>query len=314
MNAQGTAVGPCWNAARRWAGYAAASSMGTYLAVKVVWVVAGLLGERPDGFGGTGWVLLNAVTVAMAAAGVALGLALARPWGSGLPAVPVVFVAWTGAGLLVPMIPLMAVRGVLGGGDGETGATPSWEALPLTVGFAGMGLGLAVALPIYLRERWPRAFRGRVGDLRLPVPPATAAVSGAVALGALWCHRAAGGTLGLVRDLDVDGRLLIANSGLWALLGAGSIATLARASRAPRWIPVATAFVASGSLFAWSAWKLPMVILRPGGFTTAEHPWVAVAEHTLGITTGLTLLAVVLRAVRHPSGRPTEGAGPSRAR
>ncbi|MGK5559132.1 hypothetical protein ACSNOI_46805, partial [Actinomadura kijaniata] len=295
MNAQGTAVGPRWSAARRGAGYAAASSMGAYLAVKVGWVVAGLFGERPDGFGGTGWVLLNAVTVAMAAAGVALGLALARPWGSGLPAVPVVLTAWTGAGLLVPMLPVMAVRGVLGGGGDEgSGAMPSWEALLLTVGFAGMGLGLAVALPIYLRERWPRAFLGRAGDRRPPAPPAMAAVSGAVALGALWCHWAAGGGLGLVRDLDADGRLLNANSGLWALLGAWSVVTLARASRIRLWIPVATAFVASGSLFAWSAWKLPMVILRPGGFTTAEHPLTAVAEHVLGIGTGLALLAVVL--------------------
>ncbi|MFI0355623.1 hypothetical protein [Actinomadura sp. 9N407] len=64
---------------------------------------------------------------------------------------------------------------------------PQWEVAFLTIGFAGMALGLAVAVPIYLRERWPRAFLGRVGQGRPRLSkPVTAAMAVAVGLGLLW--------------------------------------------------------------------------------------------------------------------------------
>lgn len=65
-----------------------------------------------------------------------------------------------------------------------------------------------------------------------------------------------------------------------------------------RWIPVTLAFAASGSLFAWSCWKLPMVIVRPGGFVTAEYTMVAVVQHALSIAVGLTFMDVILRVAR----------------
>ncbi|MBE1557975.1 hypothetical protein [Nonomuraea africana] len=103
------------SAVRRLAGYAAALSMSLYLAVKAVWVAAALLGHGPDDYGTADWVLLNAVTVVMAVAGVALGLALAQRWGRRLPAVPVIFFSWLDTGFLVPMLPY-AVTAVPGGG------------------------------------------------------------------------------------------------------------------------------------------------------------------------------------------------------
>ncbi|MFI6516212.1 hypothetical protein ACIBF1_11685 [Spirillospora sp. NPDC050679] len=278
--------------------------MSLYLVVKVVWIAAAAFGHAPDGYGTADWAVLNTVTVVMAATGVALGLALAQGWGRRLHAVPVVFFSWVGAGFLVPMLPFMAVKGVLGG----VGPAPRWETVFLGIGFAGMAVGLAVALPIYFRERWPRAFVGRVGDgPRFSSPLVTAAVLGAVVLGALWCLWAAGVTVGLdpaqshLRDLN--GRLLYGSSGLAALLGAWSVWTLTRRRpvRLPLWVPVSLAFGTSGSLFAWSGWKLPMVLLRPGGFTTAEYVPVAVVEHVLGIGVGLTFMAVLLRAVAGPS-------------
>ncbi|WP_192809436.1 hypothetical protein [Actinomadura rudentiformis] len=303
-------VGARWSVMRRLAGYAAALSMGLYLVVKVVWVTAALLGDAPDDFGTADWVVLNAVTVVMAVTGVALGLALAQRRGRRLPAVPVIFFSWVGAGFLVPMLPYALIRSVLGafgadsggGGDGSD-AAPRWETVFITIGFAGMAMGLAVAIPIYLRERWPRAFLGRVGDgqaLSSPLVTAAMVVAGGLAL--LWCHWALGGTLGLdpARDRwDLDGRLLNASSGLWALVGVWSLWALTR--RRPRslrlWIPTALAFGASGSLFAWSAWKLPMVILRPGGFVTAEYTLIAVVEHALSIGVGLALMAALLRSI-----------------
>ncbi|WP_336213635.1 hypothetical protein [Nonomuraea sp. LPB2021202275-12-8] len=90
---------------RRLAGYAAALSMSLYLAVKLVWVAAALLGHGPDDYGTADWVLLNAVTVVMAVTGIALGLALAQRWGRRLPAVPVIFFSWVGAGFLSRCFP-----------------------------------------------------------------------------------------------------------------------------------------------------------------------------------------------------------------
>ncbi|UBU08372.1 hypothetical protein [Nonomuraea gerenzanensis] len=302
---------------RRLAGHAAALSMSLYLAVKLIWVTAALLGHGPDNYGTADWVLLNVVTVVLATTGIALGLALAQRWGRRLPAMPVIFFSWVGAGFLVPMLPYSVIKGVLGalgvdlGGGADSASAPRGETVLLTIGFAGMAVGLAVALPIYLRERWPRAFLGRVGD-----GPArsstlvTMAMAVACGLGLAWSSWALGGTLGLDPahhdHWDLNGRLLNASSGLWALLGAWSIWALTRCrpARLRRWIPMTLAFGASGSLFAWSSWKLPLVILRPGGFVTAEYTMVAVLQHALGITVGLIFMTAVLRVARRQDTAP----------
>ncbi|GAA0314118.1 hypothetical protein NE235_34365 [Actinoallomurus spadix] len=304
-------VGARWSAARRIAGYGAALSMGSYLVVKVIWVVAAFVGHAPEGFGTADWVTLNAVTVAMAMTGAGLGLALAQRWGRRLPAVPVVLFSWVGAGFLVPMIPYLVATGLLGasgaGGGGagdDSDPAPGWETVMITVGFTGMALGLAVALPIYLRERWPRAFLGRLrGGEAGARSLITAAIAVAAGLGVLWSFWGLGGTLGLDpahRDhWDSGGRLLNATWGMWALIGAwsGWALTRGRPGGLRLWLPMSLAFAASGSLFAWGGWLLVMVILRPGGFTPAEYTGVAVAEHVLGVALGVTLLTVVRRVV-----------------
>ncbi|GAA4241263.1 hypothetical protein GCM10022254_69400 [Actinomadura meridiana] len=313
-------VGARWSTIRRLAGYGAATSMSLYLAVKVVWVAVGLFGYGPDDFGQADWVVLNAVTVVMSATGVALGLALAQLWGRGLRAGPVLFFSWVGAGFLVPMLPYMVASvglGMLGvdldggadsGGDGGgdgSGAMPGWETVFLGLGFAGTAVGLAVALPIYLRERWPRAFLGRVGDGPAPSSVlATAGVVAAAGLGLLWSYWALGGTAGFDpghRDhWDLNGQLLNASSGMCALAGAWSVWTLTnrRPARLRQWVPMTLAFGASGSLFAWSAWKLAMVVFSPGGFVPAEYAAVAVVEHVVSIGAGLALVTAVIRAHR----------------
>jgi hypothetical protein len=307
-------VGARWSRVRRLAGYGAALSMSLYLAVKVVWIAAGLFGHPPDGYGTADWVLLNVVTVVMAATGIALGLALAQPWGRRLAAGPVIFLSWVGAGFLVPMLPYVMISSLLGGDqDDGSGSAAQGEEIFIAIGFAGMAVGLAVALPIYLRERWPRPFLGRVGEgPRHSSALVTVAMAMAVGLGLLWWSWALGGKLGLDpahrAQVDLNARLLSGSSGLWALLGAWSVWTLTRGrpARLRRWVPMTLAFGASGSLFAWSGWKLPMVILRPGGFVTGEYTAVAIVEHALGIGVGLALLATVLRSA---GGHDARGGG-----
>lgn len=295
------------------AGYLAASTMSLYLVVKVGWVAAGLFGHGPKDVGTAGWIALNTVTVGMSAVGVAVGLALAQPWGGRLPARPLILFSWLGTGFLVPMLPFMVISTILDaagvdrdgsqGGAGQGGggqAPPGWEMALIGIGFFGMAVGLAVGLPIYLRERWPYAFLGRVGEVRSrPSWFTSPAIVVAVALGLLWLYWAAGGTLGLDR-WDLTGQMLNGSAGLWALIGAWSVHVLrtGRPARLPLWLPMTLAFAASGSLFAWACWKLPMVFLKPGDYTSPEHPPVAVAEYVLSIAVGAALLATTLSAVR----------------
>ncbi|MEU4335658.1 hypothetical protein AB0F59_13605 [Micromonospora lupini] len=192
-------IGARWSAARKVAGYSAALAMSLYLLVKVIWIGVALLGSGPDDMGTAAWVVLNAVTVGMSAIGVTVGLALAQDWGRRIPARPLIFFAWVGGGFMVPMLPYLVISGVLAalGGGGSVdggGQAPAWEGLLIGVGFLGMAAGLAVALPIYLRQRWPAAFLGRLGDRPAGaswfVLPAAAVT---VALGLLWLSWAWGG-------------------------------------------------------------------------------------------------------------------------
>jgi hypothetical protein len=317
-------MGARWSAARRFAGYGAASTLSLYLLVKVIWVVAALFGHGPDESDlSTGeWVILNAVTVGMAVIGIVLALALARPWGQRIPAAPLVFAAWVGAGFLIPLIPFMLLSAIFGGsGNGDTGggdAMPTWEGIFISIGFAGMAVGLLIALPIFMRERFPYVFLGRPGDGRARPPrkplAARAAMVVSCGLGALWLSWAFGAKFAVDpahRDLlDRNARLLLGDWGAGALAAAWSVHVITRpgATRLPRWIPTTLAFATSGSLFAWSSWKLAMAILSPGDYATAEYSGVAVIEYALAIGAGVTLLAALLRAQRFvPPARPTRG-------
>ncbi|MDH2427687.1 hypothetical protein [Sphaerisporangium sp. TRM90804] len=328
-----------WSAVRRIAGYSAASTLSLYLVVKAIWIVALLSGNgSPEIRTDTAdWVVLNAVTVGMSLIGVVLGLALAQPWGRRLPAAALIFVAWAGVGFLIPMLPYMLVTAVLGAAGAGTGtgteATSAeggvvmhdWDTALISIGFAGMAMGLAVGLPIYMWERWPHAFVGRLDDASpaaaLPRSPwnlhmVRTTMVVACALGILWLYWAVGGTLGLdparLDPMDLNGRLLSGNSAIWAFIGAWSVRLIAgrrSASRLPFWIPMALAFTASGSLFAWSGWKLTMTLLRPGGYVPAEDLVVAVVQHAAAIGAGLAIMAVLVqgyraRALMHSSGLP----------
>ncbi|WP_141583101.1 hypothetical protein [Actinomadura sp. WMMA1423] len=301
-------IGARWDAARRLGGYGAATSLSLYLAVKIVWIAAAALGRVPADFGGADWIALNAVTVGMSATGIMLGLVLARGAKWRIPAAPLVFCTWVGSGFLIPLMPYMLVSAVLGGGDEDTGgdAAPSWELTLIGIGFAGMAIGLAVALPVYMRERWPAAFLGRLTDRGGgAVRRARAAAAATAAPIAFWTIWAAGGELGLDpahRDLlDLNSRLLLGDSAVWALLGVWSALAVGSARRnLPAWLPTALGFTASGSLFAWGGWKLAVAVLRPGGYATAEYPAVAIALNALAVTGGALMLSTLLSSLRPP--------------
>jgi hypothetical protein len=301
------------------AGYGAALTMTPYLLIKISWVVGALSGllPRTDQRGVAGFVVLNLVTIGMAAVGIALALALVRPWGQRIPALAVLSCAWIGGGFLVPMIPYMLLDTLLstGAGTADPGSSimPVWEGRLIEVSFLGMGLGLAIALPFYLQGRWPAAFAGRVRRGDPGVGPSEAyrprvamlAILGAVVVAVLNLDLAAGGTIGL-RHLgarELGWYLQVGNSGIWSLAGAWGVWVLLRARSAiPLWIPVTVSWLASGFLVAWGCWKLPLALyLSVGsevGTVWPEQLGVAAAQLLLGIAVGTAVLRIVLQTCR----------------
>lgn len=281
--------------------YGAAAAMTPYLLIKISWVAGALLGQAPRGV-----VALNTITIGMAAAGITLALALVRPWGERIPAVAVLSCAWIGCGFLIPMLPYAAVDSLLAAGDeasGEATVMPAWEYSLIQFSFIGLGVGLAGALPFYMRARWPSAFAGRVTDVR----PSRGfrpriALAGTVVVGALSLWWAAGGTAGLEHPgaRELSWHLQAANTALWSLAGAWSIWVLTRArSAVPLWLPISLSWLVSGFLAAWGAWKLPFAVLQLAGADVGtvwpEQPVVAVALFLVSVVAGAAALGVVLR-------------------
>ncbi|UYM04356.1 hypothetical protein [Solicola gregarius] len=322
-------VAPRWRTTRRVAGYAAATTMSCYLVVKAVWVFAGLADGSPSGSGmsTSEWITLNVASIVMSATGAALGIAIAQPWGNLLPAGPVVFFAWIGSGLLVPMIPYMLAAAALSATSlddsahesaaSSSASIPGWESILLNVGFAGMALGLAVGLPIYLRERWPSAFvatappasarnaaRQRSVVLLALLLPAVVGIATA-----FWATAGSGpGVSAAYRD-GPDARLLDANTAGWSLLGAFTVWRLIARPQAHAAAKRVIAFVVSGHLFGWSAWRLAALAFGPDSFEPTRAVGVAVVEYAASIAAGVAMLAVVLRScVRsrelHPAREP----------
>jgi hypothetical protein len=308
-----TPGGDGWTRLRLAAAYGAALAITPYLLIKVSWVLGALLGLLPSGAGFSlaGWVALNTATIVMAAGGIALALALARPWGLRIPARPVLGAAWVGGGLLVPMLPYLAVSSLPGGETapaGDPAAMPAWEGALVQSGFAGLGVGLAIALPLYLRERWPAAFRGRLGDAARPRRAATGSIAAvlAAAVGLLALSWTLGSPLGLSHPeaRDTNWYLLTGNTAAWALAGAWAIraVTTRRPGALPAWVAAAVALISSGMLFAWSAWKLPLVAALaadPGiGDPWPENLAVAAGQFAVGIVAGVAMLRTLRTAWR----------------
>ena len=261
-----------WERAGRVAGHAAAVAMTPYLLIKASWVVGSLLGVLPTGadLGLAEWVAVNTITMGMAATAIAVALALVRPWGERLPGRALVAFSWLGAGFLVPVLPY-AVAGLATIQD--DGEMPVWEGVLIQGGFIGMGLGLAVALPAYFHRRWPAALDGRLGDHPLRDVPTALAVTVLAVPWGVWA---------------VQQNAMVVLLAAWAAAGVVASWCLAtgRPASWPRWPVLALAWLGSGSLFAWSAWKLPISAF----VETAGPPW----ANLLGLLAGVLMLRSLL--------------------
>ncbi|MEU4038002.1 hypothetical protein [Streptomyces collinus] len=322
-----------WDRIGRTAAYGAAAALVPYLVIKVTWVVGSLLGLLPvaRGFSRGGWLVLNTVTIGMAAAGITLGLALVRPWGMRIPGRLVGFLAWVGSGFLVSILPFVLLTALAGSGSassasaGSTGssghdvAMPGWEAVLLQCSFVGTGIGLAVALPVYLWRRWPHALRRpECPGGRATPGPLWSAVTAAVT-GLAWLYWAAGGLLGITHgdERPAGWHILVGVSACWALAAAAAIAALVRRrpSRLPHPLLLALAWLGSGSMFAWSGWRLPatvyVAVAHPSDVVYPENVAVAVALHATAVLTGAGIIRTLARGDRDPASAPVAGRRPA---
>jgi hypothetical protein len=247
----------------------------------------------------------------MAAAGIALGLALVRPWGMRIPGRLVAFLGWVGSGFLVSILPFVVAVAVVGsgtdgsggggggGGSGGDPVMPGWEAALLECSFVGTGIGLALALPAYLRRRWPHALRRPEPSAARPGPRWPAATSAVAGLG--WLYWAAGGTVGIAHRAERPAawHVLVAVSACWALAGAAAVLALAGKgrTRTPYPLLLALAWLGSGSMFAWSGWRLPatlyVALAHPGDVGYPENVAVAVALHALAVLSGVGIMRML---------------------
>ncbi|MFF0436873.1 hypothetical protein ACFYU9_32210 [Streptomyces sp. NPDC004327] len=157
---------PAVPADARRAGLVAVAALVPYTALKTMWA----LGLTP-GYTGTGrpgadprytsdlglWLYDHGVdvTAVLALVGMALALALTRPWGRRLPRPLLLALGWTGAGALAPFGLFLAVIGLLTWtGALTTGSIPDhapWIVAVAYGGFCLFGLALGQSTRLYQR-------------------------------------------------------------------------------------------------------------------------------------------------------------------
>jgi hypothetical protein len=297
---------------RRFAGYWAAIAMLPYLVIKIFWTVDGLRGGglRDGAWSRLDWAAINALTVGMAGLAVLLGLALARPWGNRLPGGLLLFPAWIGGGFLVPMLPLMPILLLLTIGNTTTTTTaeaaaalPALEVALVSVSFAGFALGVAVAFPLYVLQRWPDALKSRLPAGTVDLTTARVTAGTAAVLGLSQIYWALGGTLGLdpaaLDRREAQWHLLTGNSGLWALIAAWGVWTVTHRAAGPR--SLLLTWLASGFLLAWGSWKAAFAFAAAPEFPPPEFPVVLSLQNHFGALAGLAILLIVLRRAEQSS-------------
>lgn len=194
-------------------------------------------------------------------------------------------------------MPVLALISTGATGSGES-VLPAAEIALFAVSFAGFGLGAAIAVPLYALRRWPgiRA-GGPPGGATDTVARLTAVACAMLALPQLYWGL--GGTVGLQQTAtgrDTPWHLLTLNNGIWALAGAWAVWTLARPGAHGR-VPLLTAWVASGFLFARGGWRATFMPAVAPVFTPPEHLWVLALQNQAGALAGLAMLLVTLLAV-----------------
>jgi hypothetical protein len=259
-----------------------------YLVLKVVWTAGLPVGITDRSvLDSRGWAAGNALMAAVELAGLLLVLALTRPWARRAPAWLLFFPVWVGTGLLFRVVVGAALAGLSSppsqASGGSTGGIQPWVFVMVYASFAGQGAALAIAFACYVRARWGRLLGERTGEVvarraaRVRSWPEhhlaemAGAVAGlAVAVAAVFCYWAAGGSFGLSAAQPHPSWALQAAAVAGAVIAvAGLLGLAGRWGHQTRfWLPAALAWVGSGSLAAFDGLELMLNQLMSGKATS----------------------------------------------
>ncbi len=321
-----------------------------YLVLKVVWTAGVPVGITDRSvLHSRGWVAGNALMAAIELAGLLLVLALTRPWARRVPAWLLLFPVWVGTGLLFRVVVGAALLGLFARpsqASGSLGGYQPWVFVMVYASFAGQGAALAIAFACYVRVRWGRLLGERTGLVVAKraararswpgnhLAEMAGAVSGlAVAVAAVFCYWAAGGSFGLSAAQPHPSWALQATGVAGAVIAAAGLLGLAGrwGHQTWFWLPTALAWVGSGSLAAFDGLELLLNLLMSGtgasgsGWSLAGT--VLVIEVVIGVLCAAVGALAVTAAAKddRPAGRqglrrtgpvtgPTAGGAPRRTR
>ena len=324
-----------------------------YLVLKVVWTAGVPVGITDRSvLHSHGWAAANALMAAIELAGLLLVLALTRPWARRVPAWLLLFPVWVGTGLLFRVVVGTALMGLFArpsqASGGSLGGFQPWVFVMVYASFAGQGAALAIAFACYVRARWGPLLGERTGQVvarraaRMRSWPedhlaglAEAVAGMAVAVAAVFCYWAAGGSFGLSAAQPHPSWALQASRAAGAVIAvAGLLGLAGRWGHQTRfWLPVALAWVGSGSLAAFDGLELLLnqLFLMSGagasgsGWSLADT--VLVIEVVIGVSCAAVGALALTAAAKddRPAGRqglrrtgpvtgPTAGGAPRRTR
>jgi hypothetical protein len=123
------------------------------------------------------------------------------------------------------------------------------------------------------------------------------------AVGLIWLYRSLGGTAGIAHrgERDLAWHVLSGVFGLWAWVASAATWAVVRGrpARVPRWGPMVLGRLGSGSLFAWSGWKLPftlyLAVARPADAALPENLALAAVLHSAAVGAGAAMLRALVR-------------------
>ncbi|MER6983936.1 hypothetical protein ABT317_45050, partial [Streptomyces carpinensis] len=111
--------------------------------------------------------------------------------------------------------------------------------------------------------------------------------------------------------------VLVGVSACWALAASAAVLALVRgrATRLPYPLLLAPAWLGSGSMFAWSGWRLPatvyVALAHPGDVGYPENLAVAVALHVTAVMAGAGIMRILVRGDRRPVSLPGSARQPA---
>ncbi|MGQ4420438.1 hypothetical protein ACN6LA_000466 [Streptomyces sp. SAS_269] len=141
-------------------------------------------------------------------------------------------------------------------------------------------------------------------------------MTGAVT-GLAWLYWAAGGPLGIAHrdERPANWHVLVGVSACWALAASAAVLALVRgrSTRLPYPLLLAPAWLGSGSMFAWSGWRLPatlyVALAHPSDVSYPENVAVAVTLHLTAVLTGAGIMRSLVRGHRGRLSVPAERVG-----